>query len=203
MTTSAKAVLRRETFTTSRLLEFFSEKELQMQIGFSRDGWAIALLKELIDNALDACEQAGVALNLESEQVEYGDTDPRDNLRERGATEEEIEFLVRGKSGSTWVGERVEINAMTSDVMVEWLEKKLTDVGAVKVVPSDDTLAEAWKQALRRAKVQVAIDKALEEARRTDAPMPDGLANRIREAVKGKAESWDLALFDIALESLK
>jgi len=56
-----RKTFKRETFTTSRLLEFFTEKELTMQIGFSRPGWAIALLKELIDNALDACEGAGVA----------------------------------------------------------------------------------------------------------------------------------------------
>jgi DNA topoisomerase VI subunit B len=52
--------LDRATFTTSRLLEFFSEKELAMQIGHPRRLWPVVLLKELIDNALDACEQAGV-----------------------------------------------------------------------------------------------------------------------------------------------
>jgi DNA topoisomerase-6 subunit B len=53
--------LNRTTFTTNRALEFFSEKELQMQIGHSRPFWPIVLVKELIDNALDACEQAGIA----------------------------------------------------------------------------------------------------------------------------------------------
>lgn len=62
---SKAAVLQREVFSTSRLLEFFSEKELQMQIGFSREGWPIALLKELIDNSLDACESAGVRPTIE------------------------------------------------------------------------------------------------------------------------------------------
>lgn len=53
--------LQRTTFTTSRALEFFSEKELAMQMGFDAAHWPIALLKELLDNALDACETAGVA----------------------------------------------------------------------------------------------------------------------------------------------
>jgi DNA topoisomerase VI subunit B len=52
--------LDRATFTTSRLLEFFTEKELAMQIGHARGSWPVVILKELIDNALDACEQAGV-----------------------------------------------------------------------------------------------------------------------------------------------
>ncbi len=52
--------LERTTFETSRLMEFFSEKELSMQIGHDRDRWPLALVKELVDNALDACEAAGV-----------------------------------------------------------------------------------------------------------------------------------------------
>jgi DNA topoisomerase VI subunit B len=55
-----KAELARTTFTTSRLLEFFSEAELAKQIGHQRNLWPIAILKELVDNALDACESAGV-----------------------------------------------------------------------------------------------------------------------------------------------
>jgi DNA topoisomerase VI subunit B len=57
--------LQRTTFQTSRLLEFFSEKELQMQIGFPKAQWPIALLKELIDNAMDAAESAGALPNIE------------------------------------------------------------------------------------------------------------------------------------------
>ena len=34
---AVKATLQRETFSTSRLLEFLSEKELQMRIGFGRE----------------------------------------------------------------------------------------------------------------------------------------------------------------------
>jgi hypothetical protein len=41
-------------------MEFFSDKELAMQIGHPRERWPIALLKEMIDNGLDACEKAGV-----------------------------------------------------------------------------------------------------------------------------------------------
>ena len=51
----------RTTFTTSRLLDFFSVKELTAQIGHARSAWPLVLLKELIDNALDACEESDVA----------------------------------------------------------------------------------------------------------------------------------------------
>lgn len=52
--------MNREHFITSRELEYFSEKELNSQIGCTKDRWSITLLKELIDNSLDACESIGV-----------------------------------------------------------------------------------------------------------------------------------------------
>jgi DNA topoisomerase VI subunit B len=77
---AAAAVLERTTFTTSRLLEFFSEKELQMQIGHDRPYWPVALLKELIDNALDACEGADVApvirVTVDDDAVTVADNGP-------------------------------------------------------------------------------------------------------------------------------
>jgi DNA topoisomerase VI subunit B len=53
--------LQRETFSTSRLLDFCSERELVKQIGHGVDQWPLVIFKELTDNALDACEEAGVA----------------------------------------------------------------------------------------------------------------------------------------------
>jgi DNA topoisomerase VI subunit B len=56
-----KPLLQRETFRTSRLLDFCSERELIKQIGHPVDHWPLVILKELVDNALDAAEEAGVA----------------------------------------------------------------------------------------------------------------------------------------------
>ena len=53
--------LKRETFKTSRLLDFLSEKELVAQTGHAKRDWPLVALKELVDNALDACEDTGVA----------------------------------------------------------------------------------------------------------------------------------------------
>jgi DNA topoisomerase VI subunit B len=58
---TAPALLQRATFRTSRLLDFASEKELVAQTGHRREQWPLVILKELVDNALDACEEAGVA----------------------------------------------------------------------------------------------------------------------------------------------
>jgi DNA topoisomerase VI subunit B len=54
----------RSTFTTSRKLEYFSEGELSKQTGHSRKEWPRVVLRELIDNALDACDEMGIAPNV-------------------------------------------------------------------------------------------------------------------------------------------
>ena len=51
----------RTTFNTSRLLEFCSQKELTAQTGHEPDDWLLVIVKELIDNALDIAEEAGIA----------------------------------------------------------------------------------------------------------------------------------------------
>lgn len=50
-----------EVFSVSRQSEFFSEDELTKQLGVARKHWPLAAVGELIDNALDACEEAKVA----------------------------------------------------------------------------------------------------------------------------------------------
>jgi hypothetical protein len=53
--------LQRETFRTSRLLDFCTERELVKQIGHPVDQWPLVVLKELTDNALDEAEESGTA----------------------------------------------------------------------------------------------------------------------------------------------
>src|SRR5262249_5376113 len=62
--------LNRETFRTSRLLDFCSERELTKQIGHGADRWPLVILKELVDNAIDAAEEAGIAPVI---QIEIAD----------------------------------------------------------------------------------------------------------------------------------
>jgi DNA topoisomerase VI subunit B len=53
--------IERVAFTTSRLMEFCSEKELVAQTGHEARKWPLVIVKELVDNAIDACEEAEVA----------------------------------------------------------------------------------------------------------------------------------------------
>ena len=53
--------LTRVAFRVSRLMEFCTRRELQNQTGHGVEQWPLVVLKELVDNALDACEEAEVA----------------------------------------------------------------------------------------------------------------------------------------------
>jgi hypothetical protein len=146
---------------------------------------------------LDDVERWG----LESETVAYGKTDPSRNLLENGATADEVAFLLDGYShqGSGYHGRRVELNAFTSDKLVQWLEAKLDEHGIEKVVPDDETLAAAYRRACEVAKIQKAIDR-IAKAKDT-AEVPEDLAQTIRERLaEDPSEPWDQVLAEIAAE---
>jgi len=63
----------RTTFETSRASEYFNVRELQAQTGQPRERFMTVALKELIDNALDAGEIAGIAPII---QIEIAETPP-------------------------------------------------------------------------------------------------------------------------------
>jgi DNA topoisomerase VI subunit B len=53
--------ISRVPFTVSRLMEFCTRRELVNQTGHDVLEWPLVALKELVDNALDACEEAEIA----------------------------------------------------------------------------------------------------------------------------------------------
>jgi hypothetical protein len=145
------------------------------------------------------------AMGLESEPVPYEtQVDPKVHLRECGATEAECAFLVtdrtidirHGKRHLSWVGERIELNAMDSQQFLDWLERKLQEAGVKKVVPDDEALAVAYRHLQRVAM----LEQALEAARAqpvAETPVPADLADQIRGRITGTAAAWDAALWHI------
>jgi DNA topoisomerase VI subunit B len=89
--------LTRTVFQTSRVLEFFTDKELTMQIGFPRPQWPLALLKELLDNALDACEMTGsppdITVTVTEDTVSVQDNGPG---LPASTLEHSLDYMVRG-----------------------------------------------------------------------------------------------------------
>ena len=76
---STEHKLTRLAFTVSRLTEFCSEKELVKQTGHAVQVWPLVVLKELMDNALDACEEDETPPEIEITVEEDGTTTVTDN----------------------------------------------------------------------------------------------------------------------------
>ena len=94
-----------------------------------RDEFAVA--PQVVDLGLQLSDVE--KWDLQAETVSYK-SDPGSNLRLNGATQEEIEFLRGEQDWRSYRGQRVELNAFTSDAFVEWLESKLEEQGVVKVI---------------------------------------------------------------------
>jgi hypothetical protein len=132
-------------------------------------------------------------LDLESEPVSFGRTDPnkiRYRLERNGATDDEIAFLMEGQ--------RVELNAMHSDEFVAFVERKLTEAGIAKVVPPTDQLVEAYRLFVRSTRtagvVKVAIDRLGDE----EIAAPDDLEARVRAYLaEHPDEPWDDAVREL------
>jgi DNA topoisomerase VI subunit B len=69
-------------FTTERRLEFTSVNELLKLVGYTSPSWPTVAIKELIDNALDACEDLRLApvitvcISTKERTIKIGDNGP-------------------------------------------------------------------------------------------------------------------------------
>ena len=140
---------------------------------------------------LDDVEQ----MDLEFEKAPLGDIDRRavrERLRTNGATEREIAVLVDRQM-------RVELNAMTSDQFVQFVETKLDEAGVKKVIPDPDEVADAYRLFARSEMVQQVVDKALEDFEPDAIDVPGDLVARLSEYLgEHPATPWDEALAAIA-----
>jgi len=144
-------------------------------------------------------------LRLDSEPVEYrGTTDPRENLRQCGASEAECDFLVREQGRHQWAGERVELNAMTSDQLVAWIEQKLRAHGVAKLVPERHVLEQAYRRARRLAPIQDMLDALSEHDETAERiAVPANLDKAIATLLERTPHlSWDRAVWRLAREAL-
>ena len=110
-------------------------------------------------------------------------------LRRNGATAADIAFLQQNQ--------RVELNALTSDQLVEMIETKLTALGICKVVPDADLLASAYRRAHQVGLLNQALEAAADTARRQAeaVDVPDDLDEQVRDYLEEHPEEpWDSAV---------
>jgi len=139
----------------------------------------------------------------DGEPFEFHQTkNPGEKLREYGATDEEIAFLVEKHTPHKkhkWEGRRVELNAMSPGQFIDWLERRLKEAGVTKLVPKQKTLADAWLRALDQIKFAAAVRKIKLQP---DAKgMPRDTAKQLRNLLTSAPElSWDEAVNLLAEE---
>jgi hypothetical protein len=112
----------------------------------------------------------------------------RQQVAENGATDAEIDILLE---------ERVELNAMASDDLVEMIERKLKAYGLEKVVPDEDLLSEAYREFHRslqlRERFREMEKRFKEEA--AEIEVPGDLEERVRAILAKYADlRWDEAV---------
>lgn len=121
------------------------------------------------------------------------------NLRENGATEDEIAFLVQRKDYRHFYGERVELNAMMADEFIAWLERKLEAHGVEKVIPNEDDLAAAYRRAVFQQTLEKRASELRDEIMEQKTDIPDDLSRRVTDLLhEDKTLSWDRAVWKVA-----
>jgi len=153
--TAARSLMERLDCVRFLVLHDFDKSGFSIVGTLSRDTWRYEFENppEIIDLGIRLVdiEEEG----LESEPVYYRERNPRRNLIENGAMEEEIEFLVTGYGE----GQRVELNAFASDHFIEWLERKLKKHGVNKVIPGEKILSNAYRRTVYEHRLKEEIDK--------------------------------------------
>jgi hypothetical protein len=112
------------------------------------------------------------------------------NLRLNGATDEEIKILMEA---------RVELNAMKSEQLVEFVEGKFREHGITeKIVPDNETLAKTYKLFAASREAEKLVERELKRMAETSVSVPADLDELVRQALQQHPEiRWDKAVQDI------
>jgi hypothetical protein len=130
------------------------------------------------------------AMKLESEPVAAsGSWDARsETLTRHGATKQEIKFLQY---------QRVKLNAMRSDQLVAFLERKFAEHGVEKVIPEIKTLTRQWHRRIEQRLLAEQVEKwrkRIADAAAKVEPPPD-LKEQLQELLtRHPTLAWDIAV---------
>jgi phosphoenolpyruvate-protein kinase (PTS system EI component) len=93
------------------------------------------------------------------------------------------------------LSERVELNAMTSDALIEMIERKLKAYGLQKVIPADDVLGEAYQTFHPSQQLREKFEEMKEEFEATKIEVPEDLKEQVRAILdKHRDLRWDDAI---------
>jgi hypothetical protein len=103
-----------------------------------------------------------------------------ERLKINGATEAGIDFLLTDEHGAPGsVGKRVELNAMASDQFVAFVEGKIAEQGAAKVIPDESLLAETFSAKVRGKRAEALLAAERERLKVEAVNVPPNLTERV------------------------
>ena len=114
-----------------------------------------------------------------------------DRLAQAGLGQGAIDFLS---------GPRVELNAMTSRQLIDFVENKLREHGIKKVIPEKDTLEKTYRMFAASDRLSEAYDEMSEKLEKDEAAkeaiaVPDDLEVKIEKLLKEKPDiTWHRAV---------
>jgi len=140
---------------------------------------------EVIDLGLRLADIAG----LEREPATATRTSPnilRAQLAENRAAEQEIAILL---------SERVELNAMTSDALIEMIERKLKAYGLKKVIPDGDLLGKAYRASHHSKQLREKFEQIEDEFEAPEIEIPRNLKEQVSAVLDEHGDlRWDDAI---------
>jgi hypothetical protein len=148
---------------------------------FSRGARVVDLGLRLTD-----VRELGLEASAEAVFDRGSDAAKLQNLRLNGAANEEAQFLLR---------RRVELNALPSDQLVAFIERKLTEHGIQKIVPNDDLLRGAYQLYAKNNRLEKIVAKAISEIDDGGITAPGDLSSRVTALLKEHPKlRWDEAV---------
>src|SRR5262249_20200272 len=110
----------------------------------------------------------------------------REQLAENGATADEINILLT---------ERVELNALASDALIQMIESKLKKPGIKKVIPNDALLRDAYRAFHTSDELRELFEEAEEQFEAKRIVIPKDLSKQVRKILdKHNDLRWDDAI---------
>lgn len=127
---------------------------------------------------------------------------------ERGATEAERQYLIEKvvadtkeqKTRYTTIGQRVELNALTSAQLMDLITSKLEAHGVSKVVPDADLLAKAYRRTVALHFMNSQLEALHREAVKIsqEVMIPEDLMNQVKTRLgQDSIKSWDRVMAEL------
>ena len=100
---------------------------------------------------------------------------------------------------------RVELNALTSDEFVDFIERKLTEHGVKKIVPTKAVLAETYRTFVQGREIEKIIKREMRKLNGgPKVAVPDDLPKQVRDYLDQHPDKrWDAAVAAIVKTKAK